>query len=898
MAHQSIAQQKEILEEIKSMSRDPRQSQQEVTGSNTDADGFASPLFDFLTSKVEPLSREDNKSQLKTELIAAIHEDVEDYDDDLVTEQQLPSVTVGRVRSLQNWILGSLSYAGMDNREERIAEAYGETFKWVFEDSSSDQRKWSNFKDWLISDSQLYWVTGKPGSGKSTLMKYICYPEEVDEQAKAKAPSRCTKFLRKWARNCHLIIGSFFFWNSGMPLQMQQEGLLRTLLVQILGQIPHLIQTATPRRWEALCLINEDPLDWSNKELQQMLRLAIKNFAEDEKLCLFVDGLDEFDGDHGALVNLFKELVQNPSVKLCVSSRPWLVFEDAFQHTPSLRLQDLTYSDIKLYVSSHMDKDPGFELLSKREPAYASELVENIVEKASGVFLWVRLAVFSITNGMGHGDRISDLQKRLDALPTELEELYDRILLSLDPFYLEHTAHLFKFVQQSDVPPSVQLLAFADDVDCWRTVIEMEMQPLSPEEADVLQETMRRRINSRCKGFLEIDKGQKLPVPKESPKPVIEELVDWDPCTVQYLHRTVKDYIESPRVQQKFQSAMKSPYDFSLKQCAGILSLIKSRPLETLPLGADVRFWSQVDKFLCHAARILPENLPQMLKLVDELDRTCAAIAKRNAGREFPSSGTHKRQQEVKYLEFGQWVAAYPSEGYWGYTRTHILSLAVRYGITGYVENRVNHGCLVEMHVLTSSARMVKKQLLGQNIEGENPLPLRIGFLHPLLVDAVTFFPDLTPAPSPEMVLCLLMKGADPNYPVEWIDVGPSPPTTVWECAVDVALSKRAKGKPWYETWKLMLGHGAGQFPDSERQELLTKLDLLLNPEKSRVYGDLVWNSMPKSREVKSSWPGLQPLFNWRRSNVTSKRQWSREDVAGTFVDRLNRFLLEDYLGR
>src|ERR1700733_2000287 len=99
MAHQSIAQQKEILEEIKSISRDPLQSQQEVTGSNTDADGFASPLFDFLTSKVEPLGREDNKSQLKTELIAAIHEDVEDYDDDLVAEQQLPSVTASRARS-------------------------------------------------------------------------------------------------------------------------------------------------------------------------------------------------------------------------------------------------------------------------------------------------------------------------------------------------------------------------------------------------------------------------------------------------------------------------------------------------------------------------------------------------------------------------------------------------------------------------------------------------------------------------------------------------------------------------------------------------------------------------------------------------------------------------------
>jgi hypothetical protein len=338
---------------------------------------------------------------------------------------------------------------------------------------------------------------------------------------------------------------------------------------------------------------------------------------------------------------------------------------------------------------------------------------------------------------------------------------------------------------------------------------------------------------------------------------------------------------------------MKSPYDFSLKQCASTLSLIKSRSLETLPLGADVRFWNQVDKFLCHAARILPENLPQMLKLVDELDRTCAIIAKRNASREFPSSRIHKRRQEVEYLKFGQWVAAYPSEEHWDYTRTHILSLAVRYGITGYVENRVNHGCLVQMHGLTSSMRTAKKQL-GQNSEGENPLPLRMGFLHPLLLDAVTFPHDLTlphlplgfrRSPYPEMVLCLLRKGADPNYPVEWIDVGASTLTTVWECAIGGASFKRTEDKSiptWYKTCKLMLEHGAGQFLDSERQELVTKLDLILNPEKSGVHGDVVWNSTllrVKRREVpKSSWSGLQPLFNWRRSNVTVRQQWSRRD--------------------
>lgn len=90
-----------------------------------------------------------------------------------------------------------------------------------------------------------------------------------------------------------------------------------------------------------------------------------------------------------------------------------------------------------------MENDLRFDILRKRELAYSSELVENITIKSCGVFLWTRIAVASILSGIGHGDRVSDLQDRLDTLPEELEQLYDKILNSLDHFYVEHAAQLF-----------------------------------------------------------------------------------------------------------------------------------------------------------------------------------------------------------------------------------------------------------------------------------------------------------------------------------------------------------------------------------------------------------------------------------------------------------------------
>lgn len=82
-----------------------------------------------------------------------------------------------RERHVQHSLLQSLSFDTMKHRSETIAEAHQETFEWIFSDS--EFRPWSNFREWLQSDNGLYWLSGKAGSGKSTLMKYIVGHEET-----------------------------------------------------------------------------------------------------------------------------------------------------------------------------------------------------------------------------------------------------------------------------------------------------------------------------------------------------------------------------------------------------------------------------------------------------------------------------------------------------------------------------------------------------------------------------------------------------------------------------------------------------------------------------------------------------------------------------------------------
>ena len=97
------------------------------------------------------------------------------------------------------------------------------------------------------------------------------------------------------------------------------------------------------------------------------------------KLCLFVDGLDGFEGKPDDLICLFQDLIQNRNVKVCLASRPWTVFEDTFKHKPRMMLQDLTSRDIKYYVTSNLGDDAHFAQLRRREPEYADQLVGNLI---------------------------------------------------------------------------------------------------------------------------------------------------------------------------------------------------------------------------------------------------------------------------------------------------------------------------------------------------------------------------------------------------------------------------------------------------------------------------------------------------------------------------------------
>lgn len=394
-------------------------------------------------------------------------------------------------------ILARLHFSEMPRRHEMIAEAHIDTFQWVLNDQCEkpgpEPAKWDSFTEWLSNTTgeNVYWIAGKPGSGKSTLMKYL-----FDH-------SHIAKRLSTWSANRQIVKAGFFFWNSGSVMQMSRLGLLQTLLYTILSESRESILELFAQRWQKFIAFSGGRQAFTWAELQDAFLTIIGNTTSTKAYFFMLDGLDEFDGDHKGMVELVLNVAQHAHVKVCVASRPWLVFSDAFEQKPKLFVEDLTKNDIRNYVAAAFNDNRHYLTLKGLEPKRTSDLIEGITAKAAGVFLWVYLVVRSLLDGLSNADRISDLERRLEALPPDLEDLYDKLWRSLDKAYFKHSCQLLLLVM-FQAHCGLLSLWYADDEDD-NTAIQLETRCLCADEIRDRHETMERRLRSRCKCFLEVD---------------------------------------------------------------------------------------------------------------------------------------------------------------------------------------------------------------------------------------------------------------------------------------------------------------------------------------------------------------------------------------------------------
>ncbi|KAH6693389.1 hypothetical protein BKA61DRAFT_647796 [Leptodontidium sp. MPI-SDFR-AT-0119] len=489
--------------------------------------------------------------------------------DDLHTfSSQLSAAVKGeRDNVLTSKILAKLRFQSMEDRHATIPEAHTKTFEWVFSRDISQSNQPSNLSQancdsylhWLQGGESLYWITGKPGSGKSTLMKFLCDDGRTDRS------------LRLWAGDSPLRTASFFFWNSGTTMQMSRLGLLQSLLYALIGNRNCLIPHLFPDRWKYYELFGGDSRLWSWSELSS----AFATLLEDQstKYFIFIDGLDEVDNDPLGIAEFVHRTSRSGlNIKICASSRPWNVFEDTFKRIPSLRMEELTRLDIFKYVSDILNSNELFIKLLEFEPFEAQSLATRITGKANGVFLWVRIVVRSLLDGLRDGDKIMDLHDRLQRLPEDLDDLFRKILDHVDTDHRTQTSRLFQLIQAAQESLTLLTLDLAEDG--LEKAIQAEFGTMPSERVKFRADNMRRRLNSRCQLLLEAPSYK----------------TDGAHAKVSYLHRTVKDFILQPDMWNFIISSADPNFNAHLALVGAFLHRIK-----TLDPDSDshiqCRFW-------------------------------------------------------------------------------------------------------------------------------------------------------------------------------------------------------------------------------------------------------------------------------------------------------------------
>lgn len=380
----------------------------------------------------------------------------------------------------QRVLLDSLAFEQMDDRQLSIKPAHARTCRWFL--------KIPAYVDWtqkntLHNNHNFLWIRGKPGAGKSTLMKFLL---------------RCLRNRIRRARNREVLL-SFFFNARGHDLEKTTVGLYRSLLLQLLEARPDLQYVLDNIRVGH---------HWTIESLKSIFGEALQALDDTSVVCLVIDALDECnDTQIRDMVLFFSDLAMNVNqLHICFASRhyPHITVETGLSVV--LEKQPGHDDDIASYLSS---------ALRIGHNNLAEQIRSNLQEKSSGVFMWVVLVV-DILNEEYDAGRTHILLERIKQLPEGLHDLFANIL-TRDRKNMHSVLLCIQWVLFAQQPLTPKQLYFAilsgsepgNLAGCHRVVI--------------YEDDIKRYILHNSKGLAESTKS-------ESP-------------TIQFIHESVRDFL-------------------------------------------------------------------------------------------------------------------------------------------------------------------------------------------------------------------------------------------------------------------------------------------------------------------------------------------------------------------
>jgi hypothetical protein len=517
-----------------------------------------------------------------------------------------------QLTKIRNKLLQSLKFDRMNERRNQIKSVHPNTCIWMLRDGSENSRPdgttiisddesntnwnhshkyaeltnrvvhWDSFSDWLRSTETVYWISGKPGSGKTSAIKYIL------------AENQTREYLNLWKSDSTVI--SHYFWRPGTTMQQSIKGLLCSLLHQLL--LGDIAAVQTMLRGNEEIQHKDTDTDWSEEELQKHLEDVVNHYSR--PIAIFLDGLDEVLSKDGVqrllrIVERLKELYKSSGkIKICLASRSEPLLTKLLGGYPKLRLEQLNHPDLVTYAEDQIRVPDDYSIniqanfvlhhgnitFSQRRLASRYELrdwlVSSLVKKAEGVFLWLCLTTAALKKALDEGETVEDLKHRIDNLPGDLVDLYADMWVRANNDGVSHRRRAASYLQLAltgtrhnyslryPLNPFAMMAATTPEMADPISQSDSSQRDSAVRLVDSLVnacEATRRDVTSRCAGLLE------CPTPMEDGEhdrsnvflwhgEEYDRIIPyaWDSPTYSFLHRTARDFLEDTEAGRKILS--------------------------------------------------------------------------------------------------------------------------------------------------------------------------------------------------------------------------------------------------------------------------------------------------------------------------------------------------------
>ncbi|CEJ93269.1 hypothetical protein VHEMI08874 [[Torrubiella] hemipterigena] len=384
-------------------------------------EGQTKELFVTATSAAPPRSRDEEAAIMRG------HSDMVKFRSRNESEwKQVGRLLVGLVRDV--WTTEQQGQGNMqDSLGCRFSEPDAGTCEWILR--NSDYIHWK--EDQTPQRSKILLIEGKPGSGKSYVMKAA-----VDDCKEHGLPLLCF----------------FFDGRSDGNVSIQSEiSMYKSFLFQLLERVSY-PELADVKK-TSLTYRCEDGKSWSQDGIWKAI-ISVLNHLSCRDLFIFIDAADEcMDPNMPSLPTFFYETLEGRCIRLCLSARTARSF-DVADRCPNVQKIDIAaynQSDIEKMLSAML----RFRRLDQTRPVLFDQMVKTLSRRASNVFMWAHKAVKHIAD-MGFSSDRSDEEfiRYIDKLPNDLSGLYGHLLRQVLPADRKQTCDLLLIIQVSLRPLS------------------------------------------------------------------------------------------------------------------------------------------------------------------------------------------------------------------------------------------------------------------------------------------------------------------------------------------------------------------------------------------------------------------------------------------------------------